>query len=69
MYLGWMLASLGIGVVAGACWVVAAVPVAALWTDREVRREESQLARSFGAEFDRYRDRVSRYLPRQTGSR
>jgi protein-S-isoprenylcysteine O-methyltransferase Ste14 len=69
MYLGWTLAGLGAGVVAGTGWVLAAVPAAAVWTHREVRREERQLAGSFGAEFDRYCERVSRYLPKQTRSR
>lgn len=62
MYLGWLLASVGLGVVAGAFWVVAAVPLAAVRVHREVRREEGRLAASFSAEFETYCECVPRYV-------
>lgn len=63
MYLGWMLASVGAGVLAGASWVVAGVPLAAVRIHREVLREEGRLAALFGAEFERYCEYVPRYWP------
>lgn len=63
MYLGWLLASVGVGVVAGSFWVVAGVPLASVRIHFEVLREEGRLAASFGAEFERYRERVPRYWP------
>jgi protein-S-isoprenylcysteine O-methyltransferase Ste14 len=62
MYVGWALASLGIGLVTNAGWIVATTPLAAWWTHRDVLREESHLAARFGEEFDAYRARVPRYL-------
>ncbi|HEY5881053.1 MAG TPA: isoprenylcysteine carboxylmethyltransferase family protein [Nakamurella sp.] len=63
MYLGWLLASGGVGVVAGASWVLAGVPLAAVRVHHEIRREEGRLAALFGAEFDRYCASVPRYWP------
>jgi protein-S-isoprenylcysteine O-methyltransferase Ste14 len=62
MYAGWALASLGAGLVTNSGWIVAATPLAAWWTHRDVLREESHLAARFGEEFTAYRARVPRYL-------
>jgi protein-S-isoprenylcysteine O-methyltransferase Ste14 len=64
MYLGWALLQVGAGLVRGSRWMIAAVPVAAAFVHRDVRREERTLEDAFGDEFRRYRAAVPRYLPR-----
>ena len=64
MYVGWSLLHLGAGVATGSPWIVATLLPAAGSIHRTVRREEDALGRQFGAEFERYRATVPRYLPR-----
>jgi protein-S-isoprenylcysteine O-methyltransferase Ste14 len=63
MYLGRMLARVGAGGVAGALWVVAGVPLAAVRIHREGLREEGRPAALFRAEFESYCEHVPRYWP------
>jgi protein-S-isoprenylcysteine O-methyltransferase Ste14 len=63
MYVGWTLLHLGAGVAGGSGWVLVTLPVAAVWTHREVAREERTLTERFGDEYRRYRLAVPRYLP------
>lgn len=63
MYVGWALAQLGIGLVTGSGWTVATLPAVGLWIHRDVVREEHRLQESFGDEYERYSERVGRYLP------
>jgi len=62
MYVGWWLIHLGFGVSRGSAWVMATVPLAILLEHRAVLSEERQLAQSFGQRFERYAERVPRYL-------
>ena len=64
MYVGWSLLHLGVGVATGSAWIVVALLPTAASIHRTVRREEDALGRRFGAEFERYRATVPRYLPR-----
>jgi protein-S-isoprenylcysteine O-methyltransferase Ste14 len=64
MYVGWALAHLGIGLATGSGWTLATLPAAGLWIHRDVVREEHRLHESFGDEYERYSERVGRYLPR-----
>jgi protein-S-isoprenylcysteine O-methyltransferase Ste14 len=66
MYAGWALVGLAAGLVARSGWIVAAVPLAAAWTHRDVLREERRLAALFGAEYEMYRAAVPRYLGRSS---
>ena len=61
MYVGWWLIHLGVGLLRGSAWVAATVPAATLVEHLGVLAEERGLAREFGAEFARYRERVPRY--------
>ena len=65
-YRGWWLIHLGVGILRGSAWVVAAtVPVAArLEHFGGSLVEERELRRQFGAEYARYAERVSRYAGR-----
>lgn len=65
MYVGWALIHLGVALAAGSGWVVMTLPAAAASVHRDVRREERELAGAVGADFDRYRAAVPRYLPRR----
>ena len=69
MYVGWWLIHLGVGVLRGSAWVAATLPVAilaehvgVLGERVGVLAEERALDRRFGAEWTRYRARVSRYV-------
>jgi protein-S-isoprenylcysteine O-methyltransferase Ste14 len=68
MYLGWALIVLAAGLLTRSVWVLAALPLAAAWTHRDVRREERRLAEAFGPEFATYRATVRRYLGRSRPS-
>ncbi|HSU37051.1 MAG TPA: isoprenylcysteine carboxylmethyltransferase family protein [Propionibacteriaceae bacterium] len=63
MYLGWALLHLGCALLAGSGWLLAAELPAALVVHRAVLSEERRLEARFGAEFERYRAMVGRYLP------
>jgi protein-S-isoprenylcysteine O-methyltransferase Ste14 len=65
MYVGWTLLGLAAGAAARSGWILAAVPLAAAWTHRDVLREELRLGTAFGAEFAAYRAAVPRYLGRR----
>ncbi|WP_410786313.1 methyltransferase family protein [Kribbella sp. C-35] len=65
MYVGWVLAQLGIGLITGSGWILATVPAVGAGLHRDVVREERRLARTFGDEYERYSERVGRYLPRR----
>ena len=62
MYVGVWLVHLGVGVLRGSGWVAVTFPVATLAEHGGVLGEERGLAREFGDEFDRYRERVPRYV-------
>jgi protein-S-isoprenylcysteine O-methyltransferase Ste14 len=62
MYVGWSLVHLGAALVAGSGWILAGLPVAAATIHRQVLAEETLLAERFGAAFERYRERVPRYV-------
>ncbi|WP_202867956.1 methyltransferase family protein [Kribbella sindirgiensis] len=65
MYVGWFMAQVGIGLVTGSGWVLATLPAVGAGLHRDVVREERRLARSFGDEYERYSEKVGRYLPRR----
>lgn len=65
MYAGWAVMQLGIGLVTGSGWVLATLPAVGAGLHRDVVREERRLARTFGDEYERYSERVGRYLPRR----
>ncbi|SDG14874.1 Protein-S-isoprenylcysteine O-methyltransferase Ste14 [Limimonas halophila] len=63
MYVALTLLTAGVAVAADLPWVLLAVPLAVLVTDRHViRREEAHLAHVFGDAYRAYRDRVRRWL-------
>ncbi len=63
MYLGMACAYAGAALVTGALWSLALLPLVLLVIDRAIiPREEKHLAASFGAEYERYRRRVRRWL-------
>jgi len=63
IYLGLFTIYLGIAVLADALWVVVlAVPLYLVMRYGVVAREEAYLARRFGGDYRRYRDRVRRWL-------
>jgi protein-S-isoprenylcysteine O-methyltransferase Ste14 len=63
MYVGWVLVQLGIGLATGSGWVLAMLPAVGAGLHRDVVHEERRLARLFGDEYQRYSERVGRYLP------
>jgi len=69
IYLGNLLMWLGFGIAAGTMWFV---PVAATLFAAEygliVRFEERELLAAFGAEYERYRERTDRWIPRMPES-
>ncbi|TCC12429.1 isoprenylcysteine carboxylmethyltransferase family protein [Kribbella soli] len=65
MYVGWALMQLGIGLITGSGWVLATLPAVGAGLHRDVVREERRLQESFGDEYERYSERVGRYLPRR----
>lgn len=62
MYVAWTLIFLGIAFVANTVWLLLLQPPVAVFTHREVRREEERLKEAFGGQYEAYRARVRRYL-------
>ncbi len=63
MYLGLLLAYLGICLFVGNWWTLLLTPLLILIVQRVVIiKEESYLQRAFGAEYDAYRARVRRWI-------
>lgn len=62
MYVGWALVHLGIGLMRGNGWILAALPAASAAVHREVLREEERLAGIFGDSYMKYRQGVPRYV-------
>lgn len=63
MYLGGVLASLGLAFGLGSTWLLLLTPVlAVLLNVLAIRREEAYLERRFGEEYRRYRGRVRRWV-------
>ncbi len=62
MYGGWALLHLGAGVASGSGWVLAALPAVMRLLHPQIRREERDLGRRFGKDYERYRAAVPRYL-------
>jgi len=63
MYVGWSLIYLGIAFVVNSLWLLALFPAVMLYSHFvDIRREEIELEREFGADYKEYRDRVRRYL-------
>jgi protein-S-isoprenylcysteine O-methyltransferase Ste14 len=65
MYVGWALLQLGTGVAAGSGWILATLPVVGAAVHRDVLREERQLEKKFGDEYQQYCATVGRYLPKR----
>jgi protein-S-isoprenylcysteine O-methyltransferase Ste14 len=62
-YVGQAMLTAGLGLVLAAPWVIAAlVPALLVVRYGVIAREERYLARRFGDEYARYRDRVRRWL-------
>ena len=62
MYVASAMLHLGIGVAARSGWSVALLPIAVLWTHRQVLAEEAHLRRAFPEAFAAYRAAVPRYV-------
>lgn len=63
MYTGHVIAYVGAALWVGTWWPLPLVPLCVLATDRLViRPEEAYLARRFGADYERYRSGVRRWL-------
>lgn len=63
MYLGHVVYMLGVVLALGSPAGALALMLRALWFHRRVRRDEERMARLFGPDYERYRARVSRWLP------
>ena len=63
MYLGLTTTYFGLAVIANLAWPIVLLPVVLVALSSVViEREERYLARAFGAEYERYRSRVRRWL-------
>ena len=63
MYLGFGLWTLGIALLMNSVWMLLAVPIGLILTDRfVVTREERYLERKFGEEYLSYKRRVRRWI-------
>lgn len=62
MYVAWTLIYLGVSLTLNTVWLLSLLPLLAVLTHREVKREEQRLVESFGGEYRTYRRRVRRYL-------
>jgi protein-S-isoprenylcysteine O-methyltransferase Ste14 len=63
MYVGMGCGYAGAAVASGALWALATLPAVLLVIDRQViQREERHLAETFGGDYERYRQRVRRWL-------
>lgn len=66
MYLGMVLATLGIALALGSLWCMVGPPVLAAWLQRfQILPEERALTDGFGAEYSAYRRRVARWIGRR----
>lgn len=63
MYVGWVIAVLGVAVLTRSAWLALTLAVAARALHRDVLTEERLLSERFGAVFDDYRASTPRYLP------
>ena len=57
MYVGWGFLHLGIGLARRSAWVFVTLPAAIAVDHRAAVREDAELTRAFGDDFDRYRHR------------
>jgi len=64
IYLGWMLGSAGVEVVAGSPFGVAAAAALVVFYDRRVRREEHHLVQRYGDGYRSYISDTARFVPR-----
>lgn len=62
MYVGWWLIHLGAGFFSGSAWVLVTAPAAILAEHPAVLAEERVLAKTFGADAERYAATVPRYF-------
>ena len=63
MYLGFALSTLGIAFLVNSVWMLLAVPIGLVLTDRFViKREERYLERKFGEEYLSYKRHVRRWI-------
>ena len=63
MYVGWTLIFLGLIFILNTLWSFGLLIVVLIFTHLFViQREEANLQKSFGAEYERYRERVRRYI-------
>ena len=69
MYVGWTAAVLGIAIARRDAWLLAGLLLAARALHDEVMKEETRLAKRFGAAYTTYRERVPRYVPPRARSR
>jgi protein-S-isoprenylcysteine O-methyltransferase Ste14 len=63
MYLGWASMALGLAVLLNSLWLAVAALLASIYLHTvTIPREEQELQRTFGAEYQAYRRRVRRWL-------
>ena len=63
MYIGFAFATFGLAILGDSTWMLLAVPIGLVLTDRLViAREERYLERKFGEEYINYKRRVRRWL-------
>lgn len=62
MYVAWTGLYLGLAVLFRSFWVLLLTPLVAVAVLVTVRREEAELARSFGESYRSYQERVPRYV-------
>lgn len=62
MYVAWTGLYLGLAVLFRSLWVLLLAPFVAMAVHVTVRREEAELARSFGESYRSYQERVPRYF-------
>ena len=63
MYMGFALWTLGVAILTNSMWMLLAVPIGVILTDRIViTREERYLERKFGEEYLGYKRRVRRWI-------
>jgi protein-S-isoprenylcysteine O-methyltransferase Ste14 len=68
MYLAWSLLHLGAGLVTGSASILETLPLALVFTHRQIQAEEQTLSEAFGAEFAEYKMTVPRYFLIRTSS-
>jgi protein-S-isoprenylcysteine O-methyltransferase Ste14 len=62
MYVGWMLAYVGVSMFVGSVWLLVLFPLVVVITHLEILAEERFLTRRLGEPYVRYRARTHRYL-------